>query len=280
MGYPSRVPLNFALGGKSYPPVTVSVGAAEIAAYAAASRDPNTRHQPGPDQIGSVVFPVVHGLPLLAAVTTDPELGVENPLMIVHGEQEIVQHRPVRPGDTLVLTPTLVSVEDKGKGATFAARVAAATPAGEPVNEQTATIFVRGGGSGGERPAAPRPAPPERGDPLIVVTRPVDRSMPAEYAAASGDHNPIHLDDSVARMVGLPGVINHGLGTLSLVVGGLVEELASGDPARVRRLAARFTDMVLPGSEVTTRVWEGGVFETTRPDGATVLTGVIVLGES
>ena len=104
--------------------------------------------------------------------------------------------------------------------------------------------------------------------------------MPAAYAAASGDHNPIHLDPVVAQMVGLPGVINHGLGTLSLVSGGLVEHLASGDASRVTRLAVRFTDMVIPGSDVITTAWRSGTgfgFETTRPDGKVVLTGTLNL---
>lgn len=272
------MPLNFSLGGKTYEPVTVTITADEIAAYAAASGDPNPRHAPGPDQVASIVFPVVHGLPLMAVVTTDPELNVENPLMIVHGEQEIVHHRPTRPGDTLVLTPVLVSVEDKGKGATFVARVTAATPDGAIVNDQWATIFVRGAGSGSERAAAPRPTPPERGETVATFTRHVDTAMPAAYAAASGDHNPIHLDDAVARMVGLPGVINHGLGTLSLVSGGLVEHVAAGDPSRVRRLSVRFTDLVIPGSDVVTTVWrshDGHGFETVRPDGKVVITGTI-----
>ena len=37
------------------------------------------------------------------------------------------------------------------------------------------------------------------------------------YAGVSGDHNPIHQDESVARSVGLPGVIAHGMYTLALV---------------------------------------------------------------
>lgn len=272
------MPLNFALGGKTYPPTTVTITAEEIAAYAAASGDNNPRHTVGPDQVASVLFPVVHGLPLMAVVTTDPELNVENPLMIVHGEQEIVHHRPIRPGDTLVFTPSLVSVEDKGKGATFVARVTATTPEGVPVDEQSATIFVRGAGSGTERPATPRPPVAERGEAAVGFTRHVAVDMPTAYAAASGDHNPIHLDESVARLVGLPGVINHGLGTLSLVTGGLVEHLVGGDSTRVRRLWARFTDMVLPGSDVVTTTWRavhGFGFETTRPDGKTVITGTV-----
>ncbi len=271
------MPLNFSLGPRSYPTSTVTITAEQIAAYAAASGDPNPRHRPGPGQMASVVFPVVHGLPLLAVVTTDPDLGVDNPLMIVHGEEEIVHHRPVHPGDTLVLTPQLVAVEDKGKGATFAARVTAVTPDGEAVHEQTAVIFVRGAGSGGERPAPAAPIP-EHGQAVAEFSSHIPIEMPAAYAAASGDHNPIHLDESVARMVGLPGVINHGLGTLSLVAGGLVERIAAGDPTRVRRLAVRFTDMVFPGSDVTTTVWrqgEGFGFSTKREDDRPVITGTV-----
>lgn len=274
------MPLNFSLGGKVYPPITVTISSDAIASYAAASGDPNPRHHPGPGQVASALFPVVHGLPLLGVITTDPELQLENPLMIVHGEEEILYHRPIRPGETLVFTPSLVSVEDKGKGATYVGRVTATTPGGEVVNEQSATIFVRGAGSGSDRPASPRPEPPPRGDTVATFGRHVAVGMPAAYAAASGDHNPIHLDESIARMVGLPGVINHGLGTLSLVAGGLVEHLAAGDPTRLRRIAVRFTDMVIPGSDITTTVWRSGSafgFESVRPDGKPVIVGTVEL---
>jgi acyl dehydratase len=272
------MPLNFDLGGKVYEPTTVTVAAGDIEAYAAASGDPNPRHHIGPDQVASPIFPVVAGLPLMGTVTLDRDLGVDNPLMIVHGEEEIIHHRPTRPGDVLVLTPSLVSVEDKGKGATFVAKVAAVTPSGEAVNDQYATIFVRGAGSGIGRSPAAKPAPPERGEVVATFASHVDGDMPTRYADASGDHNPIHLDPAVATMVGLPGVINHGLGTLSLVAAGFVEHLAGGDPTRVHRVQVRFTDMVIPGSDLVTTVWSsdrGMIFETTRPDGVVVMVGAV-----
>ncbi|OFW67634.1 MAG: hypothetical protein A2Z12_01355 [Actinobacteria bacterium RBG_16_68_21] len=272
------MPLNFSLAPKVYEPVTRTITADEIEAYASASGDPNPRYHAGPDQVASPIFPVVPGLPLMGTVTLDPELGIDNPLMIVHGEQEIVHHRPTRPGDVLVLTPSLVSTEDKGKGATFVAGVSAVTPDGEPVNDSYATIFVRGGGSGTERPPSPKSAQPEKGDLIATFTSQVDVDMPTRYADASGDHNPIHLDAAVAAAVGLPGVINHGLGTLSLVTAGLVERLAASDPCRVRRIAVRFTDMVIPGSELSTSVWAAGdvaLFETARPDGTVVMFGSV-----
>jgi acyl dehydratase len=177
-----------------------------------------------------------------------------------------------------VMTPSLESVEDKGKGATFVAKVSSATADGQPVNDQYATIFVRGAGSGTERPPSERAEMPERGAVLATFVSHVDEDMPTRYAEASGDHNPIHLDPAVATMVGLPGVINHGLGTLSLVTAGLVEHLADGDPTRMSRIAVRFTDVVIPGSDLVTSAWgstPSTLFETTRPDGRVVMSGAV-----
>ena len=268
--------LNFDLGGKVYDPVTRTITAEEIEAYARASGDPNPAHVAGPDQIASPIFPVVPGFPLLGVVTGDPELNVENPLMILHGEEEIVHHRPMKPGETLVFTPSLVSVEDKGRNGSFVIRVTAKTEDGEPVNEQFATIVVRGAGSGANRPSSAKETPDPADSPDVSFTRHVSADMPTRYAEASGDHNPIHLDDAVAKMVGLPGPINHGLGTLSLIAGGLVEHVAGGDASQVRRIKVRFTDVVFPGTDLETRVWAadtGHRFETARPDGTVVIRG-------
>ncbi len=278
----SRLPLNFDLAGKSYPAIERTVTADQIAEYAAASGDANPAYLPGPDQVAPPVFSVVPGFSEVGRVVGDPELGVENPLMIVHGEQEFVYHRPIRAGDELVLSPSLESVEDKGKGATFVVKVAMTSPSGDAIVDQRATIFVRGGGSGEarERPSRDVPAA-EPGPVAATFVRHVADDMPARYAAASGDHNPVHLDDAVANAVGLPGRINHGLGTLSLVAGGLVDEIAGGEASRLKRMAVRFTDMVFPGSDVTTTVREAGAgayrFETLRADGAAVMVGTVEL---
>jgi acyl dehydratase len=79
----------------------------------------------------------------------------------------------------------------------------------------------------------------------------------AAYAEASGDVNPIHLDDDFARSVGLPGVIAHGM--LQMGVMATVAAEAAGGPERLRRLYCRFAGMVVPGDTVTF---------TAEPDGA------------
>lgn len=274
------MPLNFDLAPKAYDTLTVSVTAGQIAAYAAASGDPNPAHQVGDGQVASAVFGVVPAFAAMGAAVLDPELGVDNPLMIVHGEQHFDYHRVIRPGDELTLSPSLESVEDKGSGAAFVTKVALAA-GDEPVVDLYATIFVRGAGSGKKRaPAEPAATVPE--DVVCRFTREVTTDMPARYAEASGDHNPIHLDDGVARAVGLPGVINHGLGSLSLICGGLVAELCDGDVGRLRSLHCRFTAPGLPGEELAATVWSDGTgsyrWEAARPSGSAALKGALDVG--
>jgi acyl dehydratase len=99
------------------------------------------------------------------------------------------------------------------------------------------------------------------------------REQIAAYAEASGDHNPIHLDDSVARSVGLPGIIAHGMLQMGLAARVAVE--AGGGTDRLRRLSCRFAGMVRPGDTVTFRAEEkDGRIDITalNQDGQPVLT--------
>lgn len=73
----------------------------------------------------------------------------------------------------------------------------------------------------------------------------------AQYAEASGDHNPIHLSDEVARNAGLPGVIVHGMLTASLMSGFACEKrLQSRSEVRVSSLQIRFRAMVQRGESL------------------------------
>lgn len=75
--------------------------------------------------------------------------------------------------------------------------------------------------------------------PLLV---PLTRGDLVNYAGVSGDANPIHFSDAVARAAGLPAVISHGLLTMGLGAGYLTSWL--GDPAAVTEYAVRFAGFV------------------------------------
>ena len=91
---------------------------------------------------------------------------------------------------------------------------------------------------------------------------------------ASGDHNPIHLDDEFARTVGLPGRILHGLYTMSLIARAQTE--AFGGPASLRRLSVQFRGAAVPGHEITITSTPGG----RDGDAVHVIVGVTQLGKS
>jgi acyl dehydratase len=97
------------------------------------------------------------------------------------------------------------------------------------------------------------------------------REQIAAYAEASGDHNPIHLDDDFARSVGLPGVIAHGM--LQMGILATVAAKAAGGPDHLRRLFVRFAGMVVPGDTVTFRAEPAG-------DGKLELSAVNQRGEA
>jgi acyl dehydratase len=82
--------------------------------------------------------------------------------------------------------------------------------------------------------------------PAVRVTP--DKYLTARYAGASGDFNPIHIDEEFARAVGLPGRILHGLWSMAQVARAQTE--AAGDPAALKRLSVQFRGMGVPEQEV------------------------------
>jgi 3-hydroxybutyryl-CoA dehydratase len=78
-----------------------------------------------------------------------------------------------------------------------------------------------------------------------------DRYLTARYAGASGDFNPIHIDAEVGRAAGYTGVILQGMCTFSWLSDACVAYL--DDPARLKRVRARFTRPVQVGDVLTFR---------------------------
>lgn len=78
-----------------------------------------------------------------------------------------------------------------------------------------------------------------------------DKYLTARYAGASGDFNPIHIDEEFARAVGLPGRILHGLWTMAQVARAQTE--AAGGPEHLKRLSVQFRGMGVPEQEIVVK---------------------------
>jgi acyl dehydratase len=89
------------------------------------------------------------------------------------------------------------------------------------------------------------------GDALPELRVTPDRYLTVRYAGASGDFNPIHIDEEFAKSVGLPGKILHGLWTMAQVARALTE--AGGGPESLRRLSVQFRGMGFPEQELVVR---------------------------
>jgi acyl dehydratase len=77
-----------------------------------------------------------------------------------------------------------------------------------------------------------------------------DKYLPHRYAGASGDFNPIHIDEDFAKSVGLPSNILHGLYSMGVVAKAAAQGLAGGDPRALKKLTVQFRGMGLPEREI------------------------------
>ncbi|HEX4735802.1 MAG TPA: MaoC/PaaZ C-terminal domain-containing protein [Thermoleophilaceae bacterium] len=84
-----------------------------------------------------------------------------------------------------------------------------------------------------------------------------DKYLPFRYAGASGDFNPIHLDPELAKAVGFPSNILHGLWSMAQVARAAVEE-GGGDPRSLKRLAVQFRGIGLPEQEIVVTATPAG----------------------
>jgi acyl dehydratase len=85
------------------------------------------------------------------------------------------------------------------------------------------------------------------GDKVELKVTP-DKYVTVRYAGASGDFNPIHIDEEFAKQVGLPGRILHGLWMMAQVARAHTE--AAGGPEKLRSLSVQFRGMGAIGEEI------------------------------
>ncbi len=118
----------------------------------------------------------------------------------------------------------------------------------------------------------------EAGTDLGTQTYVIRRADLVRYAGASGDFNPIHWSDRVARSVGLPGVIAHGMLTMALA--GRALTTWAGGVANVLEYGVRFTKPVpVPDDDDGTVLEVSGVVSRVNPDGTVRIDLTAVNGD-
>ena len=239
-----------------------------IVAYAEATNDTHPAHLAG--DLAPAVFAIVPVFEVVAQPTMAIVPG-EVLMRVVHGEQDIRFHRPIRPGDKLVTRAAGVGLHGRSSGVVLVVRTETTTEAGEPVVDQFMTSFFRGASLDVHEGEEPPPHSVDHGAELGSVSHTYDDDQTVRYSQASGDPMPIHLDDDFAKAMGLPGIIVHGLCTMAFCSRAVVETCCPDDPSRLTRLAVRFSKIVQPDETVTHTLWDGSggdvAFETVSSNG-------------
>ena len=117
---------------------------------------------------------------------------------------------------------------------------------------------------------------------VSTVKSHMDEDQTFRYAQASGDFMPIHIDDEFARSVGLGGIIIHGLCTMANASWAAIQSLCDSDPAKLKRMALRFSKPLRPGDDLTTTFYKSEnenqffFFSKRDSDGEVILTNALV----
>jgi acyl dehydratase len=153
-------------------------------------------------------YPHVLSFPLQMRLMADG--GFPFPLLgLVHLDNAITQHRPIRATEALDLSVLATDLRPHPKGRAFSL-VAEARTGGELVWEERGTILRRGGGGDPDAPRDPRPEPVADDAPAVTEWKLGD-DLGRRYAGVSGDRNPIHMHSLSAKAFGFPRAIAHGM---------------------------------------------------------------------
>lgn len=177
-------------------------------------------------------------------------------MMLLHGEQEVIIHRPLPPEASLTTTGKIAEIWDKGKAALVVLESTSSDKDG-PLFTNRFSLFLRGeGGFGGESGPKAGNKPPDRA-PDGVIEVPTLPQQALLYRL-SGDKNPLHADPEFAAMAGFDKPIIHGLCSYGVVCKAIVDNVLGGDTTKVAGYAARFAGVGFPGETYVVSYWKEG----------------------
>lgn len=251
--------------------------------YAVATRDPNP---------GAVAGDVV---PTLAIVTQiwDAQLAAFSKLIPddarasmtggVHGEHDVVIHRPIRPGEELSTFVEPWGSRRGGRHNLVTMRYRTYDAHKMLIAEQWwTTVLLNATGEPTGDAAPTHDFADDARDRLIGEAHlATDTDMPRQYAEVSGDWSPHHFDEAAAQLSGFARPFLHGLCTTALCAQQVVALVADGDHNRVRRVAVRFASPTFVGDDVALRVFSvdarTSAFEATAGGADVIRNGLLEL---
>jgi acyl dehydratase len=180
---------------------------------------------------------------------------------VLHGEQRLTLHRPLPPAAEIIADSRVTEAYDKGagKGAVIYTETSVRdAKSGERMVTLLSTTFARGdGGFGGPAGSGPQPHAVPTRQPDRTVTLETRKDQALLYRL-NGDRNPLHADPELAKRVGFPAPILHGLCTYGTACRAILTSVCEYDHMRIAGFDVRFSSPVYPGESVATDMWIDG----------------------
>lgn len=180
---------------------------------------------------------------------------------VVHGEQRLALHKPLEPEGEVLVDSRVSEAYDKGpgKGAIIYTETSVRdAKSNQPLYTLLSTTFARGdGGYGGPSGQGPAPHELPARKPDLTAAAETRRDQALLYRLC-GDRNPLHADPELAKRVGFPVPILHGLCTYGTACRTILKEVAKYDHSKIRGFDVRFSSPVYPGETVLTDIWVDG----------------------
>jgi acyl dehydratase len=246
--------------------------------YALATNDENHAYLDAVELIAPPMYQVVLAF---AAMPRDVMaafgLDVLGTRIGLHAEQDMHFLAPICPGETICTDARVAAIEDHPLGEMVRIAIHSRTNSGEDRCRATWSILFI---DDRDRVVASRAAPRSQRQadrPLAEASMYITGDQSLRYAAASGDNTRTHVDKRYAQSWGYPTYLLQGLCTMAFACKAVIDELAGGDPRRLRRLSVRFSGPVFPEDTLTTTMRgtespSSYAFETSNGHGARVLS--------
>ncbi len=253
--------------GKSQPAIEYSFSKRDTAIYAlgvGAPADPLSQdelkfvYELSHNFCALPTMPVVYSGRMIDDIVKGDIHGIKfNPMMLVHGEQSLEINKALPVEGTIVCTPTISNIFDKGSGMVMETEVTCVDEAGDVVATTMSSMFIRGlGGFGGERGSSEKIVMPERAPDAVHEETTLDTQ--ALIYRLSGDINPLHADPNMAKLGNFEKPILHGLATYGFAGRAVLKHFADNNPARFSAMQGRFSREVYPGDTLITEMWQTG----------------------
>ncbi|MFZ0250393.1 MAG: MaoC/PaaZ C-terminal domain-containing protein [Acidimicrobiales bacterium] len=249
------------------------------AALALATGDSNQRYVEGTALPPTLLATQAYRAQFAAMLELVPEPVFAAARSGVHGQHDLLLHRPVVPGEKLCTVVETHSARAAGDNLRITFLHITTDSNAQLVAEQWWTTVLLGTTANSAGPGLPDYAIAEvdRRSLMAEEVVPVDLEMARRYADVSGDFSDHHFDVEAARRSGYESPFLHGLCTMALCARVVVENMCGGEPSRLRRLAVRFASPAFLDRDLTVRIHPRGegrcAFEATSGGDTAIRNG-------